>query len=68
MHDDPKKRAVLERAETLFQQYYASCFWHLKPNLTMTKDMIPVIVKGLRIHGGRSAFLAADLLEKESQE
>ena len=65
MSDDGKTNAVLERAQQLFQEYYASCFWHLKSDLIVTEAMLPIIIKGLRVHGGRNAFLAADRLERE---
>ncbi len=65
MASEEKTRAMLQRAQRLFKQYYAACFWHLKPDLVVTEALIPIIVKGLRKHGGRSAFLDADRLEKE---
>jgi hypothetical protein len=49
----------IERANSLFQEFYTSCFWHMKPDLVVTKAMIPVIVKGLRTYGGRRGMLAA---------
>jgi hypothetical protein len=65
MSEDIKTKAVLERAQQLFREYYASCFWHLKPDLVVTEAMLPIIIKGLRLHGGRNAFLAADWLARE---
>jgi hypothetical protein len=65
MSDDAKTKALLERAQQLFKEYYVSCFWHMKPDLTVTEAMLPIIIKGLRVHGGRNAFLAADRLERE---
>ena len=54
----------LELANRLFREYYYMCFWHLKPGLVVTEELIPVIVKGLRDHGNRRAmFAAARLLE-----
>jgi len=49
----------LELASRLFREYYAACFWHLKPDLRVTEEMIPIVVKGLRTHGGRRGALAA---------
>jgi hypothetical protein len=49
----------LELAQRLFKEYYASCFWHLRPDLVVTEATLPIIVKGLRTHGGRNAVLAA---------
>jgi hypothetical protein len=65
MPDDAKAKNLLERAQQLFKQYYVSCFWHLKADMVVTEAMLPVIIKGLRAHGGRAAFLEADFLERE---
>lgn len=48
-----------ELANRLFREFYAVCFWHLKPDLVVTEDLIPLIIEGLRKHGGRSGMLAA---------
>jgi hypothetical protein len=65
MSEDANKLEVLERAQQLFNQYYVSCFWHLKPDLLVTEANLPVIIKGLRTHGDRAAFIAAGSLERE---
>src|SRR5262245_25429444 len=52
----------LELANRLFHEFYAVCFWHLKPDLVVTEALIPLIVAGLRKHGGRRGMLAADRL------
>ena len=49
----------VELAQQLFEEYYARCFWHMKPDLKVTQETIPSIVKGFRYHGGRSGMLAA---------
>jgi hypothetical protein len=49
----------VELARQLFHQFYARCFWHLKPDLEITEPTIALIVKGLQTHGGREGFLAA---------
>jgi hypothetical protein len=54
----------IELAQRLYHDFYAACFWHLKPDLVVTEDMIPIIVRGLRAHGGRRGFLAAARLEQ----
>lgn len=60
-HDTPSK---VEQARRLFREYYAICFWHLKPDLVVTEELIPLIVRGLRKHGGqRGMRAAAKLLE-----
>jgi hypothetical protein len=67
MADLDKSKVVLENAQRLFERYYVSCFWHMKPDLVVTDAMLPAIIKGLRMHGGRAAFLEADRLEKDSR-
>jgi hypothetical protein len=49
----------LELANRLFREFYASCFWHHRPDLVITEDLIPLVVQGLRSHGGRKGLLAA---------
>jgi hypothetical protein len=56
--------ARLELASVLFHEFYASCFWHMKPELIITEELIPLIIKGLRTHGGRRGLLSAARLEK----
>ncbi len=43
----------------------------MKPDLVVSEGMIPLIVKGLRVHGGREEMMQADRLANwrdESQE
>ncbi len=46
-------------ANRLFREFYATCFWHMKPDLVVTAALIPVIVKGLRTYGGKRGMMAA---------
>jgi hypothetical protein len=48
-----------ELARRLYREFYVACFWHRKPDLVVTEDMIPLIIRGLRTHGGRRGLLAA---------
>lgn len=52
----------LNLAQQLFLRYYVRCFWHMKPDLVVSEAMIPAIVKGLRLHGGREGMLFAEKL------
>lgn len=54
----------IELARRLYREFFAACFWHLKPDLLVTEEMIPIIVRGLRTYGGRRGFLAAAQLEQ----
>ena len=52
----------LELANQLYRQFHAQCFWHSPQNLTITADLVPFVVKGLRTHGGRNGFILAEKL------
>jgi hypothetical protein len=54
----------IDLARRLYREFYAACFWHLKPDLVVMEETIPVIVRGLRAHGGRRGLLAAGHLEE----
>jgi hypothetical protein len=54
----------IELARRLYREFYAACFWHLKPDLVVTEEVIPIILHGLRTHGGRRGLLAAAQLEE----
>jgi hypothetical protein len=58
------EKPEVDQARKLFEKHYARCFWHMKPDLIVTEEMIPLIVKGLRAHGDREGFLAAAELLK----
>ena len=59
----PEKATALDVAQRLFKENYINCFWHLKPDLIVTAEMLPAIVKGLRTYGGRNGALAAEELQ-----
>lgn len=48
------------RAQELFRQFYASCFWHYDAALEITSENISLVIEGLRKHGGRKGFMAAE--------
>lgn len=68
MSGEQNATRLLERAQQLFKQYYTSCFWHLKQDLIVTESTLPIIIKGLRAHGGHDAFIAAGLLERDCMQ
>ena len=49
----------LELARRLFREFYSFCFWHCRPDLLITEEKIPLVVEGLRRHGGRRGLLVA---------
>ena len=64
MPHEEKTSSSLELARELFKEYYARCFWHMKPDLVVTEQMLPLIIKGLCAHGGRQGMLAAAKLQE----
>lgn len=57
----PQER--LELANRLFREYHTRCFWHRPPDLVITEDLLPLVVRGLRKHGGRAGFILAGKLQ-----
>jgi hypothetical protein len=51
-------------AQRIFHQYYAACFWHLRPDLAITEATIPILIKELRANGGLAALRAAAQLDE----
>jgi hypothetical protein len=56
-------QTIVGRAQQIFLQYRARCFWHMREDLKITPELIPVIQQGLRKHGGRDGFRLASELE-----
>ena len=63
-----KKTSCVDLAQQLYKQYYASCFWHMKPDLQITERLVPIVIKGLQENGGREGFLAAARLAQWSDD
>jgi hypothetical protein len=55
----PEKLALAQRA---FEQFHTRCFWFMREDLRVGQQEIETIVRGLRAHGNREAFLIADRL------
>jgi hypothetical protein len=51
-------------AKRIFSQYYAACFWHMRPDLDITEATIPILIKELRNNGGLAAMRAAAQLDE----
>lgn len=59
----------LALADRLYREFHARCFWHCPRDLVITEDLIPLVVQGLRKHGGRRGFiLSAKLRQGVSSE
>lgn len=62
--DEQQKRQnyVAGRAQEIFNQFHAQCFWHYKKDLIITPELIPMVVDGLKAYGGHQGYgLAAEL-------
>jgi hypothetical protein len=67
MVHDEKIGSRVELAQKLFEEYFATCFWHWKPDLRITEAMIPAVVKELCAHGGGKGMLAASQLQRTEE-
>lgn len=54
---------ILGRGQQIFQQYHARCFWHIRKDLEVTRENIPIIQEGLRKYGGLEGLRLAEELE-----
>lgn len=52
----PEKLALAQQA---FVRYHARCFWFMRDDLKVTAANLDAIIRGLRAHGDREAFLIA---------
>ena len=43
----------VREARRAFREFHTQCFWYLRPDLQVSLDDIPEIVRGLRRNGGR---------------
>ena len=56
------RRCRLELARSAFREFHAQCFWSYRPDAEMTEEKIPLVVRGLREHGGLAGYrIAAEL-------
>jgi hypothetical protein len=59
---EQREQNILGRAQQIFTQYHAKCFWHLRKDLIITVENLSMIQIGLRKYGGLEGLrLAAEL-------
>jgi hypothetical protein len=58
----------LALANRLYREFYTRCFWHRPRDLVVTEDLIPLVIKGLRQHGGRRGFVLAEELRRRTAD
>ncbi|MGA2866562.1 MAG: hypothetical protein ABSF95_18970 [Verrucomicrobiota bacterium] len=52
----------LELARKAFNDFYAQCFWSYRDDLEITEEKIPLVIRGLRLHGGHRGYRIAAAL------
>jgi hypothetical protein len=52
----PEKLALAQEA---FERFHSRCFWFMREDLRVREEDLEAIVRGLRAHGNREAFLLA---------
>jgi hypothetical protein len=57
--DDARYMVRVREARRAFRAFHAQCFWHMRPDIQITREDIPEIIRGLRKNGGRRGFLVA---------
>ena len=55
----PPSAEKLALAQRAFTRFYTRCFWFLREDLIVDKDNLELVIRGLRAHGNREAFLVA---------
>ncbi len=60
--EDARNMVRLREARRAFRMFHAQCFWHMPEDLPISQSDIPEIIRGLRTHGGRRGYLAAERL------
>jgi len=50
------------RAQEIFRNFHARCFWHYDRSLEITPDNIHLVIEGLKKYGGREGYLLASEL------
>ncbi len=52
----PEKLALAQQA---FERFYTRCFWYMREDLRVGEEDLETIIRGLRSHGNREAFMIA---------
>ena len=49
----------LRRAQKAFREYSTRCFWFMDENLVITEENLPLVIEGLKLHGGHKGWKLA---------
>jgi len=52
----------LRLAQEAYREYRVQCFWFMKDDLIVTKNNFPLIIEGLKLHGGHKGWKLAHAL------
>jgi hypothetical protein len=52
----PERLALAQQA---FERFHTCCFWFMREDLRVGEEDVEMIIRGLRAHGTREAFLIA---------
>jgi hypothetical protein len=52
----------LRLAQAAYQEYLGRCFWFMREDLIITKSNLPLIIEGLKLHGGHRGWKLAHAL------
>jgi hypothetical protein len=54
----------LDLARRAFKEFFTQCFWSYDPNLVVTEEHIPLVIRELRHYGGHKGYrIAAELCQ-----
>jgi hypothetical protein len=51
--DRDSRLALAQRA---YREFRIQCFWSYRPDLVITEDKIPFVIRGLRKYGGHKGY------------
>lgn len=52
----PERLALAQQA---FTRFHTRCFWFMREDLRLGEEDLEAVIRGLRAHGNREAFLIA---------
>jgi hypothetical protein len=61
---ESKRARRLALARKAFKEFSAQCFWSWNEDAEITEATIPLVIQGLRLHGGHKGYkIAAELCQ-----
>jgi hypothetical protein len=52
----------LRCAQAVYREYRIQCFWFMRDDLIVTEKNFPLIIEGLKLHGGHKGWKLAHAL------